>query len=204
MRITMGNGERIRTRRASKSSKPMSKKKEGILCIIFGLLAIVLIGGIAIYLLTSDKPDDVQMYEARISDVLYEEPYYKQDSNGKRKLLYDYKVHLVYTVNGVEYLYEYSDNDATEALDVEDVFYVEVSPQEPAHVYSVSTSSTSSNILLYAVLGISVVAGIALCIKGVLTLKKLNEYDSLGYSEMLVSEQNASIGGDNDEYANWF
>ena len=202
MRFSMGNGETIRTKRTTKSSKPMSKKKEGILCIILGLLSAVLIGGIAIYLLTMNKPDDVQMYEARVSNVLYEDKYYKEDSDGKRKLLYDYKVLLAYTVNGEEYLHEYSKKKANTPIDVSDVLYVEVSPQDPTHVYSVSTSSSSSNILLYIILGISVVAGIALCVKGVLTLKKLNEYDSLGYSKMIVDEPNVSVGGDNDEYAN--
>ena len=61
-------------------------------------------------------------------------------------------------------------------IELGDIYYLEVSPSEPEHVYSIGTvkSKTLSNILLYLAVGMFGIAGVIMIVSGVKGLKKKN------------------------------
>ena len=165
----------------------MSQEKQPYFTILIGVLLLLVTVGIAFFFIKQEqkKPDDVQFYRGEVSDIKSIDSYRdtEKKSNGDTRTVtyYDCKVMVEYEINGQEYEYLYKSDEMKDPIELGDIYYLEVSPSKPEHVYSIGTvkSKTLNNVLKYLAVGIFGIAGAIMIGSGVMGLKKKNTYTNI-------------------------
>ena len=160
----------------------VSEGKQPYFMMLIGVLLLLVTVGIAFFFIKQEqkKPDDVQFYRGEVSDIksIDEHRGTEKKSNGDTRTVtyYDCKVLVEYEINGQEYEYLYKCEDMKDPIELGDIYYVEVSPSKPEHVYSIGTvkSKALSNILMWLAVGVFGIAGVIMIVSGIMGLKKKN------------------------------
>ena len=146
-------------------------KLVGTALILLGTLFLLIGIGVTIFLVNFDKnlPEDVQWYEATISEVTsVDKKVERKESTNNRyryETTYDCEVYLEYEINGVEQRIPYSINGSYVLPDAGDIYYVKVSPSEPAKIHVFSKEPDDSVVevgpIVLAIVGvITIIVGI--------------------------------------------
>lgn len=192
-----------RKKMSRRSRQQMDPKAQAYLSLVLGAIVVIIGIVMAIFFVSSEakKPDDVEYFKGKVTKVISENVDYqtKKKSNGKRKKVkvYDCEVMIEYQVNDQTYSYQFFDNDRKSPIRVGATFYLEISPSDPNHIYSVNSTSNkfTNNIVKYIAVIILGGVGIAFTISGVKGIKKLraNENRNLSYSSSSYSRPDYQV-----------
>lgn len=167
-----------------RKSRPMSEKGSAWVGIILGFVFMCISAGLIFYFATLELPEDVQWYEGRVNQIISERVDYKRESGSSyKKRVYDCEVSVAYIVNGETYEHRTSFNNHSKPIKIGAVYYLQVSPSNPSHVYMLSTSPNSSNVMVYVIAGVFGIVGAIAFVAGIRELKKLKNNNNIPVGE---------------------